>query len=67
MTIEKRTSRIYGSYVLLDDAGGVLAWFQSLHAAVIVKRFIDGDTMTDGEKAEALIYIQVYDEKCKKG
>ncbi len=67
MMIQKRISKKFGSYALVDDAGGTIAWFDSLRAAVLVKMLIDGNSsMTDGEKAEALTEIRNYDESGNK-
>ena len=61
MTIEKRYGKKAAFYAILDDKGGILARFPTLVAAGTVKRFLNGDTISDAEKIFALNCLNEYD------
>lgn len=61
MTIEKVEAKKAPFYIIRDDKGGILARFPTLVAAGTVKRFLNGDTITEAEKVFALSCLNEYD------
>lgn len=61
MTIEVVNGKKGRYYIIRDDKGGILARFPTLVAAGTVKRFLNGDTITEAEKVFALNCLNEYD------
>lgn len=61
MTIEVVNGKKGRYYIIRDDKGGILARFPTLVAAGTVKRFLNGDTISDAEKVFAIDCLNEYD------
>lgn len=66
MTIKKLSAGAHGKkprYLILDDDGGMLVWFDQLEQAAKAYRYLMGAPVSGEEQAEACEIIRRFDGK----
>ena len=66
LNVSRNTRKRTTHYYLYDDAGGMLARFNSLSDAAMCLRFLNGTSMSDGQTARAVQLLDAVDEAREK-
>lgn len=64
MKIEARFFGKEKRFCIYDSSGNCLCWFDCLSDAALVRRYLDGERLTDSEMLEAVQLLKGFEGSC---